>query len=132
MHTSQTVSRRTHFNWHITKDGIEYTAESNNGCFLNYEIISVFSWLHGRFENKSFPLSNNVKHIPKGEDDDGLGRACLYAGITPVSRASYLGPILRELGFLELVTGEAVTLWEIPKGKLPKDIINFLNNTQTL
>jgi hypothetical protein len=93
------------FNWLFCNNVVEIN--NMNGRQERYsltEIFAVLSWLTEKFDDKWFPLANDVEKLGHNVEVDGLGVAILRqlpGDIKHAQGSSYLGVVLEHAGILE-------------------------------
>ena len=99
------VNKQKGFRYEITDSGLDiFTDRVTNHGLLKVsfaQLECIMQTLDNQFPKKYFPLENSkpIKH--KKILNPGLGLASTECGIADATCASYIGPILEDLGFLE-------------------------------
>lgn len=99
----ETRGDRIGFRYEVTDSGLT-VHNKNNRDLLQISFIQlacILKTLGDQFVNNFFPLENNVSSAHKKILNPGLGLATNNCGIVDVTYASYIGPILEDLGFLD-------------------------------
>ncbi|MDD1744316.1 MAG: hypothetical protein LUQ20_00655 [Candidatus Methanoperedens sp.] len=94
------------FRWEFQGDQITITNEDGRThLYSAVETYATIDWLSHRFDDRWFPLANNVKKLGNRSEVDGLGVAILHQrpiDITHAQGASYLvGVVLEKVEILE-------------------------------
>jgi len=97
--------RRRRFGYRVTENALEI--ENVNGrvdVFPFGELHAILQSLRMQFEDRWFPLANNVEKLGNGTERAGLGRTILdpvTGDITHAQASSYLGRVLEDIGLAE-------------------------------
>jgi len=119
--------RAIKFNYEYTNACISIINEKGRvDHFENNKTEEILTSLYHQFGNDWFPLANNVERLGNGTEIPGLGRTILDAypcNIEQAQAASYLGPIMEDMGLFEWNGKARGIAWRLtcePRIQLPE------------
>lgn len=100
-------NKRISFKWWLDVDRNVLMTKNENGRVDQFhldEIVKILQRIKTEFGSGYFPLGNNVEKLRKGTEVRGLGTIIFDfspGDIKHAQAASYLGPLLEDIGFFE-------------------------------